>query len=116
MLRLLTDEHIPMRMVRGLLRREPRLDIVRVQDVGLEGHSDPQVLAWAAEENRILITFDVNTVPDAAYHRASEGQPMPGVFAIPWNVSWRQAIEDLLTLAVASLPDEWEGQIVFLPL
>ncbi len=105
-----------MRLVRGLLRREPKLDIVRVQDVGLQGHSDPQVLAWAAEESRVLITFDVNTVLDAAYQRASEGQHMPGVFAIPWNVSWRQAIEDVLILAVASLPNEWEGQIVFLPL
>ena len=74
------------------------------------------MLAWAAQESRILITFDVNTVLDAAYQRASEGPPMPGVIAIPWNVSLGQAIEDVLTLAVASLPNEWEGQIVFLPL
>ena len=116
MLKLLADENVPARLVRGLRRREPKLDIARVQDVGLGGHIDPELLAWAAQESRILITFDVNTVLDAAYQRASEGQPMPGVIAIPWNVSLGQAIEDVLTLAVASLPNEWEGQIVFLPL
>jgi hypothetical protein len=35
MLRLLADENIEIKIVRGLLRRKPDLDIVRVQEVGL---------------------------------------------------------------------------------
>ena len=37
MLRLAADENFNGNIVRGLLRRNPKLDIVRVQDVGLSG-------------------------------------------------------------------------------
>jgi hypothetical protein len=47
MLRLAADENFNNDIVRGLLRREPGLDIVRIQDVGLSGADDPTVLEWA---------------------------------------------------------------------
>ncbi len=49
MLRLAADENFNGNIVRGLLRRRPDLDIVRIQDVGLAGADDPAILAWAAE-------------------------------------------------------------------
>ena len=78
MLRLATDEDFNNRIVRGLLRREPDLDILRVQDAGLAGRSDEEVLAWAASEGRILITHDVTTMKQTAYDRIAAGLPMPG--------------------------------------
>ncbi len=56
MLRLLADENFNGDIVRGLLLRQADLDLVRVQDVGLAGAEDPQLLAWAAENDRILLT------------------------------------------------------------
>lgn len=50
MLRLAADADLDGRLVRGLLRREPTIDIVRVQDVGMRTASDPEILAWAASE------------------------------------------------------------------
>jgi hypothetical protein len=44
MLRLATDEDFNNRIVRGLLRRNPDLDIVRAQDAGLRGRGDLEVL------------------------------------------------------------------------
>ena len=44
MLRLAADENLNGDIVRGLLRRNPQVDIVRVQDVGLSGANDPAVL------------------------------------------------------------------------
>src|SRR5690348_8935749 len=79
MLKLLADECFNNDIVRGCIRREPSLDIVRVQDVGLMHADDPEVLAWAAAEGRILCTHDVTTVPNFAYERVARGQPMPGV-------------------------------------
>ena len=61
MLKLAADENFNNNIVRGLLRKEPGLDIVRVQDVGLKGADDPTVLEWAAQEERILLTHDVKT-------------------------------------------------------
>lgn len=116
MLKLLVDEHIARKLVQGLLRKEPRLDVVRVQEVGLRRALDPDILEWAASEGRVLVTFDVKTVPAAAYSRAAEGQHMPGVFAITESTPLGVVIEQLLVLAIVSLPNEWEGQVVYLPL
>jgi hypothetical protein len=49
MLRLLADENFNCDIVRGLLLRDSPLDIVRVQDLGLTGAPDPEILTWAAE-------------------------------------------------------------------
>ena len=58
MLRLLADENFNDSIVRGLLRRNPELDVVRVQEVGVSGADDRSMLAWAANEERILLTHD----------------------------------------------------------
>ncbi|WP_456427269.1 DUF5615 family PIN-like protein [Rhodocaloribacter sp.] len=52
MLRLAADENFNSNIVRGLLRRRPDLNILRVQDVGLAGADDPAILSWAAGEGR----------------------------------------------------------------
>lgn len=59
MLKFLADENFDNTIVRGLFRRNPTRDIVRVQDVGLIGKDDPTILKWAAQEGRILLTHDV---------------------------------------------------------
>jgi predicted nuclease of predicted toxin-antitoxin system len=64
-LRFAADENFNNDIVRGLLRRKPNLDIVRVQDVGLAGADDPTILEWAAREGRILLTHDVSTITAA---------------------------------------------------
>ena len=52
--RLLTDENFNGAILRGLVRRLPELDIIRVQDVGLMNTGDPDILEWAANEGRHL--------------------------------------------------------------
>jgi predicted nuclease of predicted toxin-antitoxin system len=66
MLRFLADENFDGRITAGLLQREPSLDLVRVQDVGLSGIDDPAILAWAAAEERLLLTHDRKTIPGFA--------------------------------------------------
>ena len=44
--RRLTDEDVPGGIARGLRKRNPGLDIVRVQEVGLMQSPDPDVLDW----------------------------------------------------------------------
>ena len=116
MLRLAADENFNNDIVRGLLRWQPELDIVRLQDVGLSGADDPTVLEWAAREGRVLLTHDVSTITKYAYERVRAGQPMPGVFEVSRTVSIGRAIEDILLLAECSLDGEWEGQVHYLPL
>jgi predicted nuclease of predicted toxin-antitoxin system len=67
MLKFPADENFDNTIVRGLFRRNLKLDIVRVQDVGLSGKDDPSVLEWAAQEGRILLIHDVATITRYAY-------------------------------------------------
>lgn len=116
MLRFAADENFNNDIVRGLLRRKPDLDILRVQDGGLSGADDPAVLEWAAQEGRILLTHDVSTLTKYAYERVRAGRSMPGIFELSYEVPVGSAIEDILLLAEGSLDGEWEGQIRYLPL
>lgn len=116
MLLLVADENFSNDIVRGLLRRKPDLDIVRIQDVDLSGADDPTVLEWCAAHKRVLLTHDVTTITRHAYERVLAGKPMPGVFEVPLDLPISTVIEDLLLLAEYSLEGEWEGQIRYLPL
>ena len=112
----LADENINNDIVRALFRRNPEIDIVRVQDAGLSDADDETLLARAAERERILLTHDVPTITAFAYQRASSGNRMPGVFELSRDVSIRDAVEDILLLTEGSRPGEWEGQVRYLPL
>jgi len=116
MIGLAFDENFNHDVIRGLLRRNPRLDLVRLQDVGMSGASDPAVLEWAAQQNRVLISHDVATLTAHGYARVAAGKAMPGVFEVPRAVAIASAIEDLLLIAECSRPGEWEGQVRYLPL
>ena len=115
MLRLAADENFNGDIVRGLLRRIPQVDIVRIQDAGLSGADDPSVLQWAADQGRVLITHDISTLAKCALGRVAAGQPMPGVFEVRSVAPIGQAIDDLILLVECSIEGEWEGQLRFLP-
>ena len=116
MLLLVADENFNNDILRGLLRLKPELDIVRIQDVGLKGSSDPIILEWAAQEYRVLLTHDLNTIPKFAYERVKNKKPMPGVIAVNQSVPVRTAIDDILLLTVTSEKTDWEDQVIYLPL
>jgi hypothetical protein len=116
MLRLAADENFNADILRGLLRRVPDLDIVRIQDAGLSGADDAAVLEWAADDGRIVLTHDVTTLIALAVERVVAGQAMPGVFAASSRASIGTTIEDLLLLAECSVDGEWDRQILYLPL
>ena len=116
MIHFLTDEDFDNDILRAVVLRLPDLDIVRVQDVGLLGESDPVVLEWAARETRVLLTHDIRTMKRYAYARLEARLSMPGVFIVPQSLPISQAIEEVLLLAECSVEGEWEGQVRFLPL
>lgn len=116
MIGLVADENFNNDIVRGILRRDPTIDIVRVQDVGLRTADDPAVLEWAAHAGRVLLTHDVATITHYAYERVRSGQVMPGVFEVSRKLALAEAIDDIILIAQCSVEGEWEGQVRYLPL
>ncbi len=116
MLRLASDADVHGEIVRGLRRRQPGIDLVRVQDALPEGTSDPEVLSWAAVESRVLITNDRNTMVGFAYQRGTAGEVVPGVIATTYEQSIGATIDDILLIAEYMPQEEIRDQVViFLP-
>lgn len=116
MIWLLADEDFNGRIIRGLLRRVPELNLLTVSGAGLAGSIDPIIISWARSHNRVLLTHDVNTMIDAALDRVRTAEPMPGVVAVPQDLGIGAAISDLFLIVTYVEPQELEGQVWYLPL
>lgn len=116
MLQLLADENFNGDIVRGLLLRNPGLNLIRVQDVALNGSDDPAILTWAAAHERIVLTHDRATMPGFALAQVDSGVRMAGVFIMNDRLPTGRAIEEILFLNDCSDPADWIGQVIYLPL
>jgi hypothetical protein len=110
------DENFVGFVVRRLKNQVPNLDIVRAQDTSMYSQPDELLLEWAANENRILLTRDVSTIPPVAYKRIEEGKPLPGVFVMPEFVSLIEVADDLMMILTISDENEWRDKVTFSPL
>lgn len=115
MWRLLADENFYGKILRALNRRIPDLEVVRAQDTDLYGHDDPDVLRWAAESQRVVLTHDAATMIGHAKGRITSSQVMPGLIAVRADRPIGAVIEDLEILFRASSPAELAHQIIFIP-
>jgi predicted nucleic acid-binding protein len=65
---------------RRLLRRNPKLYIVRIPDVGSLVPMTPQF--YNGPPTRGRVTHDISTLAKHAFDRIAAGQPMPGVLEV----------------------------------
>jgi Domain of unknown function (DUF5615) len=114
-MQLLTDENFNHRILRGLIAHLPNLDCIVVQETQLKGSSDSLLLAWGAEQRRILVTHDIKTIPKFAYERVRANQLTAGVIVVPEELGIGAAIEELRLIIECSDQNEYENRIVYLP-
>jgi hypothetical protein len=114
--RFLADADLNKAIVSGVLRREPSLDFLTAQAAGLRRMTDPEVLALAVQQQRVLVSHDVSTMP--AHFRAfrNRGKHSAGVFLVPQSLDVGSAIDDVLLIWLASEASEWEDRLEWLPL
>jgi len=115
MLRLFIDQDLDHDILRGLIRRIPRLDAVTAFEIGMSGATDSQLLSRAAQEGRIIVTHDRKTMPKHAGDLMGAGKNIAGLFVVPRSLSLREAIEDLELMITCSANDEWVNVIRYLP-
>jgi predicted nuclease of predicted toxin-antitoxin system len=112
----LADENLKRKIISGLFRRNPSVDVFTAQNAGLTGVDDRTLLEWAAQHNRVLLTHDVQTLVGFAWEFVRLGKPMAGVIVLGRNLRVSQAVEELLLIAECSEPEEWAGVVTYLPL
>ena len=89
---------------------------MRVQDAGLSGATDRDVLEWAAREDRVVVSHDVATLGRSAWERVAAGQRMPGVIQISQALPIGRAIDELVLVAECSHPADLQDRVTYLPL
>lgn len=114
MLRVLIDQDFDHDILRGLWLRLP-LDAVTAFETGLSQKNDPEVLDWAARNERVILTHDRQTMPAFAYDRVVKGLTMSGLFVVSRSLPVGQAIAELELLVACSKPGEWSGMVIFVP-
>ena len=102
-------------IVTGVLRREPAIDFQTAFAAGLEGVKDPEVLAIAAQQERILVSHDRKTMP-LEFAKFIIGNQSSGVLIVSRKLSIEVVIEELLLIWAASSAEEWVNRIAKLPL
>ena len=112
---LVADEDFNNDIIRALKQQQPDIDIVRVIDIGLGRAKDPLILEWAASQNRILLTHDVNTMTRYANERFEAGIFMAGMIQVRRGASIRRIVEDILACLEACTLEELSTAIYFVP-
>ena len=115
MVRFLADASLHDGIVTGCLRREPAMDFLAARDAKLEGVDDPDVLALAAFEDRILVTSDLKTMPKHFGDFLAAYGYCPGVFLVKQSARLADVIEDLIMVWAASDAEEWKNRIIEIP-
>lgn len=115
-MKFIADENFEGAIFRGLLRRLPHLNIERVQDVGLLSASDPDILEWAYQHQRIVLTHDQKTMPTFAYERLANGKPIAGMIVMKHTIGAGKAIEDMMLIINCTTMNEWVNQVQLFPL
>jgi len=113
--RFQADADLDGRIIRGLRRIAPEIDIRSATDAGLAGLADPDVLQIAADAGRILVSQDRRTMP-AHFARYTHAAPSPGVVLLREAIPIPAAIEELMLIWSASEAEEWIGRIIWIPL
>ncbi|OCR00271.1 hypothetical protein BCD67_25025 [Oscillatoriales cyanobacterium USR001] len=117
-IKYLIDENMSPVYQDQLLRRQPDLTVLMVGDcdVPQKGTKDPEILRWCEENNFILVTNNRRSMPVHLAEHLAENRHIPGILALRPNSNIGLIIEDLIAIAGAAFEDEYQDQIVYVPL
>lgn len=109
------DADLDGRILRGLRRAAPEIDIRSAADADLAGLDDSEVLQIGAAARRILVSQDRRTMP-GHFARYSAHAQSPGVILLREAIPISTTIEEIVLIWSASEAEEWKGRLVGIPL
>lgn len=109
-MKLLTDEHFPAETAQAVRRQMPNFDIQSIHETNLAGLLDQPLLAAMDLEQRMLLTRDVNSIPDCLKERLREGKTHGGVIYVSSGFrqnDLRAIVRALVTYLKAHGGEDW---------
>ena len=80
------------------------------------GTPDPDILCWIEAHGCMLVTNNRATMPAHLQAHLIQGRHVPGVVQLPRRMNIGAILDDVILIWGASLPGEFQDQIVYLPL
>ncbi|MDY7015879.1 MAG: DUF5615 family PIN-like protein [Cyanobacteriota bacterium] len=117
-LKYLIDENVTPIYTTQLRRKRPDIVVWAVGEIGTPPKStlDPEILVWCEERSFILVTNNRRSMPVHLADHLMKGGHIPGIFILNPDLSIGQNIEELILIADCSFEDEYQDQIIHLPL
>lgn len=116
-IRYLLDENIPPRIVLGLKRLSPQIDVLRVGDLGapvLET-KDPEILHYCELNQRLLVTKDRASMPGHLEQHWADNRHLWGILWVRPQAPTGLLIQELHFVWEASEAEEWLDTIDWIP-
>jgi predicted nuclease of predicted toxin-antitoxin system len=113
-LRFQADNDLDQRIVVATRRLDPGIDFQTAPALGLHNVDDPDVLALAARDGRVLVSHDRKTMPDH-FREFTRTQESPGLIIVSQKLPVGRAAELLHLLWAASGAEEYVNIIYDLP-
>lgn len=114
-IRYQADNDLNGNIIRAVKKMVPEIDFQTAPKAGLHlAVPDPQVLAIAAKEGRVLVSGDRRTMP-THFANFLASQSSPGVFIVSRKLTIAQAAEWLVLYWVASEAEEHTDSIIHIP-
>ncbi len=120
-LTFLIDEHLRGAFARALiaegLRQGVMLDVLQIGDIEApaRGASDIDILLWTEQRGRILISFDVNSLPMHLQSHLASGRHSPGIFLVRPAAPWSEVLSFIVLASVAGTAEEFKDQWSHIP-
>lgn len=118
-MRLILDEHVSSASAQGL--QDNGIDVVSVsnwQSGTLRSTADGHILVTAVVERRVLVSFDVNTIPPLIGIWAARGMHHAGVILISRKTFRQDDIGGILRALVAIVAErgteDWQDRVMYL--
>jgi predicted nuclease of predicted toxin-antitoxin system len=117
-LKYLIDENVNPLYPNQIRQLEPDIVIKVVGEPETPPRStlDPEILLWCEENNFVLVTNNRTSMPVHLADHIAQNRHVPGIFILNPNLSIGENLEELILAALASEKDDYQDQIVYLPL
>ena len=114
----LFDEHLALWWRGAILRLQPHLRLWYINDPGAPPlqSPDPVLLDWCERNGCYLLTNNRSSMPGHLADHNAQGRHIPGIFIVDPTLNITDLANELALIDGASLPDEYQDQIRFLPL
>jgi hypothetical protein len=81
-----------------------------------KGTLDPEILLWIEQHEFTLVTRNRKSMPEHLSHHIKSGHHIPGILTLRPKASLGDIIDDLLLIWELSESNEYQDQIIHIPL